>query len=162
MAINLDDISVQYVVFHLDEQQYALKLSTVERVVHAIEVTPLPEAPDIVLGIINIHGKIIPVVNIRKRFHLPDRGIEPANRLIIALTLKRIVALVVDAVLGVIETPEDMVVKADTVLSGMDYVQGVMKTENGMVLIHDLNEFLSLEEEQTLDTAIMNNTKGVK
>ena len=162
MAINLDDRSVEYVVFHLDEQQYALKVSAVERVVHAVELTLLPEAPDIVLGIINIHGKIIPVVNIRRRFHLPEKDIEPTNRLIIAHTLKRTVALVVDVVLGVIETPEDRVVKTNTVLPGMDYVQGVVKREDGMILIHDLNKFLSLEEEQTLDTAIMNNTKGVK
>jgi len=77
MAINLDDRSVEYVVFHLDEQQYALKVSAVERVVHAVELTLLPEAPDIVLGIINIHGKIIPVVNISRRFHLPEKDIEP-------------------------------------------------------------------------------------
>jgi purine-binding chemotaxis protein CheW len=115
-----------------------------------------------VLGIINIHGKIIPVVNISRRFHLPEKDIEPTNRLIIAHTLKRTVALVVDVVLGVIETPEDRVVKTNTVLPGMDYVQGVVKREDGMILIHDLNKFLSLEEEQTLDTAIMNNTKGVK
>jgi purine-binding chemotaxis protein CheW len=151
-----------HVAFTLDEGHYALDLSAVERIIQTVEVTLLPEAPDIVLGVINIHGKIIPVVNIRRRFHLPEKDIEPTNRLIIAHTLKRTVALVVDVVLGVIETPEDRVVKADTVLPGMDYVQGVVKMEDGMILIHDLNKFLSLEEEKTLDTAIMNNTKGIK
>ena len=151
-----------HVAFTLDEGHYALDLSAVERIIQTVEVTLLPEAPDIVLGVINIHGKIIPVVNIRRRFHLPEKDIEPTNRLIIAHTLKRTVALVVDVVLGVIETPEDKVIKADTVLPGMDYVQGVVKMEDGMILIHDLNKFLSLEEEKTLDTAIMNNTKGVK
>jgi purine-binding chemotaxis protein CheW len=151
-----------HVAFTLDEGHYALDLSAVERIIQTVEVTLLPEAPDIVLGVINIHGKIIPVVNIRRRFHLPEKDIEPTNRLIIAHTLKRTVALVVDVVLGVIETPEDRVVKADTVLPGMDYVQGVVKMEDGMILIHDLNKFLSLEEEKTLDTAIINNTKGIK
>jgi purine-binding chemotaxis protein CheW len=151
-----------HVAFTLDEGHYALDLSAVERITQTVEITPLPEAPDIVLGIINIKGKIIPVVNIRRRFRLSEKDIEPTNRLIIARTLKRTVALVVDVVLGVIETPEDRVVKADTVLPGLDYVQGVVKMEDGMILIHDLNKFLSLEEEQTLDTAIMNNTKGVK
>ena len=151
-----------HVAFTLDEGHYALDLSAVERIIQTVEITLLPEAPDIVLGVINIHGKIIPVVNIRRRFHLPEKDIEPTNRLIIAHTLKRTVALVVDVVLGVIETPEDRVVKADTVLPGMDYVQGVVKMEDGMILIHDLNKFLSLEEEKTLDTAIINNTKGVK
>ena len=151
-----------HVAFTLDEGHYALDLSAVERITQTVEITPLPEAPDIVLGIINIKGKIIPVVNIRRRFRLSEKDIEPTNRLIIARTLKRTVALVVDVGLGVIETPEDRVVKADTVLPGLDYVQGVVKMEDGMILIHDLNKFLSLEEEQTLDTAIMNNTKGVK
>jgi purine-binding chemotaxis protein CheW len=151
-----------HVAFTLDEGHYALDLNAVERIIQTVEVTLLPEAPDIVLGVINIHGKIIPVVNIRRRFHLPEKDIEPTNRLIIAHTLKRTVALVVDVVLGVIETPEDRVVKADTVLPGMDYVQGVVKMEDGMILIHDLNKFLSLEEEKTLDTAIINNTKGIK
>jgi purine-binding chemotaxis protein CheW len=151
-----------HVAFTLDEGHYALDLSAVERIIQTVEITLLPEAPDIVLGVINIHGKIIPVVNIRRRFHLPEKDIEPTNRLIIAHTLKRTVALVVDVVLGVIETPEDRVVKADTVLPGMDYVQGVVKMEDGMILIHDLNKFLSLEEEKTLDTAIINNTKGIK
>ena len=151
-----------HVAFTLDEGHYALDLSSVERIIQAVEITLLPEAPDIILGIINIKGKIIPVVNIRRRFRLSEKDIEPTNRLIIAHTLKRTVALVVDVVLGVIETPEDRVVKADTVLPGMDYVQGVVKMEDGMILIHDLNKFLSLEEEKTLDTAIINNTKGIK
>jgi Chemotaxis signal transduction protein len=151
-----------HVAFTLDEGHYALDLSAVERIIQTVEITLLPEAPDIVLGVINIHGKIIPVVNIRRRFRLSEKDIEPTNRLIIAHTLKRTVALVVDVVLGVIETPEDRVVKADTVLPGMDYVQGVVKMEDGMILIHDLNKFLSLEEEKTLDTAIINNTKGIK
>ena len=151
-----------HVVFTLDEGHYALDLSVVERIIQSVEITPLPEAPDIVLGIINIKGEIIPVVNIRRRFRLSEKDIEPTNRLIIAHTLKRTVALLVDVVLDVIETPEDRVVKANTVLPGLDYVQGVVKMEDGMILIHDLNKFLSLEEEQTLDTAIMNNTKGVK
>jgi purine-binding chemotaxis protein CheW len=156
------NITLLHLAFILDEGHYALDLSVVERIIQSVEITPLPEAPDIVLGIINIKGKIIPVVNIRRRFRLSEKDIEPTNRLIIAHTLKRTVALVVDVVLGVIETPEDRVVKAGTVLPGLDYVQGVVKMEDGMILIHDLNKFLSLEEEQTLDTAIMNNTKGVK
>ena len=150
----------QLVVFALDEGLYALDLRIVERIVNAVEITLLPESPDIVLGIINYHGRIIPAVNIRRRFHLPEREIQITSRLIIADLLKRTVALVVDEVVGVVETPEEKIVKADSVLTGMDYIQGVMKMEDSMVLIHDLNKFLSLEEEKILDTAIINNAKG--
>ena len=74
----------QLVVFFLNEQKYALYLPAVERVVSAIEVTPLPQAPDNVLGIINVMGKVIPVVNIRKRFGLPEREIDLSDQFIIA------------------------------------------------------------------------------
>ncbi len=60
-----------YIVFTLDEQRYALHLSAVERVICVVEITPLPKAPEIVLGIINVGGQIIPVIDMRKRFRLP-------------------------------------------------------------------------------------------
>src|SRR3712207_6774571 len=96
--------SRRYVVFTLDEHGYALPLSFVERIVRAVEVTPLPKAPEIVLGVINVQGRVIPVVNIRKRFRLPEREIELSDQFIIARTAKRTIALVVDAVGGVAET----------------------------------------------------------
>ena len=95
--------SNQLVVFTLDDQKYALYLPVVVRVVSAVEVTPLPKAPDIVLGVINIQGKVIPVANIRKRFGLPERQIELSDQFIIANTSKSTVVLVAYTVSGVIE-----------------------------------------------------------
>jgi purine-binding chemotaxis protein CheW len=143
-----------YVVFVLDGQRYALHLSAVERIIRAVEVTPLPKAAEIVLGIINMQGRIIPVVNIRRRFRLPEREIDLSDQLIIANTIKRSVALVVDEVRGVIEQAQEEVVPAEAVLPGAKYVEGVVKLEDGMILIHDLNRFLSLEEERSLDKAL--------
>ena len=146
--------SGRYVIFTLDEQRYALHLSAVERIVRAVEVTPLPRAPEIVLGIINMQGRIIPAVNIRRRFHLPEREIDLSDQLIIAHTAKRTVALVVDEVVDVIEHARHEVVPTQQVLPGVKYVEGVVKLEDGMVLIHDLDKFLSLEEEKVLDKAL--------
>lgn len=61
------------VVFRLDERRYALPLSVVERVIRAVEVTPLPKAPPIVLGAIDVQGRVVPVLNVRRRFLMPDR-----------------------------------------------------------------------------------------
>jgi hypothetical protein len=77
------------VVFNLDEQQYALHLAAVERIVRVAEITPVPKAPAIVLGVINVQGQVIPVINIRKRFRLPDREMSLSDHLIIARTAKR-------------------------------------------------------------------------
>ncbi|MEK6691433.1 MAG: chemotaxis protein CheW [Nitrospirota bacterium] len=144
----------QYLVFTLDEQRYALYLSAVERVVRIAELTPLPEAPDIVLGIINLQGRIIPVVNIRRRFNLPDREIEVSNQMIMSHTSKRVLALLVDVVEGIVERPEQEVILVEKILPDIEYVEGVVKLEDGLILIHDLERFLSLEEERKLEDAM--------
>ena len=80
------------VVLTLDEQRYALRLSAVERIVRAVEVTALPQAPEGVLGVVNVEGRVIPVVNIRQRFNLPEQEINLDDQLIIARTSRRDVA----------------------------------------------------------------------
>jgi len=146
--------NLQLVVFALDGQRYALHLSAVERIVRAVEMTPLPKAPEIVIGVINAQGRIIPVFNIRRRFHLPEREIELSDQLIIANTARRTVALVVDTVDGVIERLSEEITPADQVLPRIEYVEGIVKLENGLVLIHDLDKFLSIDEETKLDEAV--------
>jgi purine-binding chemotaxis protein CheW len=141
-------------VFTLGDQRYALPLSAVERVVRVVEVTPLPQAPDIVLGVVNVQGRVIPVVNPRRRFRLPERGIALTDQLVIAHTTRRPVALVVDAVTGVLEYSGREAVGARDIVPGMEYVEGVVKLADGLVLIHDLDRFLSLDEVTALDRAI--------
>ena len=148
------DRSNHLVSMTLEEQRYALPLSQVERVIRALEITPLPKAPEIVMGVINIRGKIIPVVNVRRRFHLPERRISLGDQIIITHTSRRQVALMVDEVNGVIEIPESSVIDSRTILPHMEYVEGVAKLKNGMLLIHNLDRFLSLEEESSLTKAL--------
>jgi purine-binding chemotaxis protein CheW len=148
--------SNQLFVFMLDDQRYALHLSAVVRVVRVVEITPLPKAPEIVIGVVNVQGQIVPVFNIRKRFRLPERELNLSDQLIIANTSKQPVALLVDAVSGVIELSEKEVTAFEKILPGMEYVEGVVKLEDGMILIHDLDRFLSVEEERTLKGALEN------
>jgi purine-binding chemotaxis protein CheW len=146
------------VVFRLEARRYALALPNVERVVRAVEVTALPNAPAVVMGIFNLAGRLIPVLNIRKRFQLPEREIEPADHFLIAHTTRRTVALVVDEAEQVIERPEAEIVGVDPIVPGLDHVRGIVKLEEGLVLIHDLDTFLSLEETQVLDDAMNRET----
>lgn len=143
--------SNQLVIFILNEQRYALSLSAIGRILRMVEITPLPKAPEIVLGVINMQGQVLPVVDIRRRFRLPEQEVNLHDLLIIAHTSKRTVALVVDTVSGIIERSEQEVIAAEKILPGMEYVEGVAKLEDGMILIHDLDTFLSLEEEKALD-----------
>lgn len=145
----------EYVVIYLDELRIALRLSVVERVIRAVHVTPLPNAPEIVFGVINVQGRVIPVVNIRQRFCLEDRQMALADRIVIAHTAQRPVALVADAVSGVLEYSGPDIIDADDILPGLKHVDGVAKREDGLILIHNLSEFLSLDEESALERAMM-------
>jgi purine-binding chemotaxis protein CheW len=146
--------SIHLVVFNLDGLNCAVHVSAVERIVMITEITPLPNAPDIVLGLVNVRGRIIPVINIRKRFALPTCEIRLNERLIIARTSRRPVALVADTVAGVVECSEGEITAADRILLRLEYIEGVVKLEDGLILIHDLETFLSLEEEETLEKAM--------
>jgi purine-binding chemotaxis protein CheW len=144
----------QLVVFTVDDQRYAVPVSVVERVVHMVEITPVPHIPEIVLGVINAQGRVIPVVNIRKRFCLPARAPHLSDQLLIARTSKRAVALVVDVVNEVMTLSSQEVVLGETILAHLDSVTGVVKRHDGLILILDLDRFLSLEEEQVLHDAV--------
>ena len=144
----------QLVIFRLDDERYALPLAVVERIVRAAEVTPLPKAPTIVLGVIDWEGRVLPVLNIRRRFQLPEREISPADQFLIAATEWRTVVLVVDEAQGMIERSPTEIVGAAQIVPGLEQIQGVTKLDDGLVLIHDLEKFLSLDEARSLDEAM--------
>ena len=142
------------VVFSLDDQRYALALACVQRSLRVVAITPLPQAPAIVLGIIDLGGVVIPVLNIRKRFNHPPRDLRLSDHLVVATTGKRTVALLVDETKGVIETSPETYAPAGEILPGLALVEGAVKLENGLILIHDLERLLSLEEETAIDRAL--------
>ena len=145
---------MQLVVFCLDEQRYGLPLAVVERIVRAAELTPLPQAPAVVLGALDVDGQVLPVLNVRSRLRLPEREISPAHQFLIGQTRRRTVVLVIDEAQGVIEVPDVDVVDAADIVPGLDQIRGVVKLSDGLLLIHDLEKFLSLDEESALDEAL--------
>lgn len=144
----------EYAVLEFDELRVALPLGCVERVLRAVYLTPLPDAPDIVLGVVNVQGRIIPAIDMRRRFRLPEREIGLSDQLLIAHTGRRAVALLADAVSGIFEYAEPDIVGAETILPGLEYIDGVVKLGDGLILIHNLDRFLSLEEAASLDRAM--------
>ena len=145
---------VELAVFRLDDQRYALRLGAVERFVRAVEVTPLPGAPAIVLGAIDVAGSVLPVLSLRRRFGMPERAVDIADQFLIARTSSRTVALMMDEALGVIAVPGEAVTGAGRIVPGLEHVQGVVRLDDGLVLIHDLETCLSLDEERALTEAL--------
>ena len=144
----------QLVGFSIENHKYAVPLLQVERIVHVVEVAPLPKAPEIVLGVINFSGRVIPVVDIRRRFRLPAKETGLYDFLIIARTSRRELAFLADTVTGVIDCPEAEIIAAAQIVPGLEYLQGVMRLKDGLIFIHDLDHFLSLDEEKSLAEAV--------
>jgi purine-binding chemotaxis protein CheW len=142
------------VVFRLGDQRYALMLAVVERIVRAVEVMPLPKSPAIVIGVINVEGRILPVLNVRGRAGLPDKEITARDHFLIARTAHRPVVLVIDEAEGVVESASADIVEPDGIVPGLDQLQGVIKLDDGVALIYDLERFLSVDETAVLDDAM--------
>lgn len=145
---------IRWVLLTVDGQTYALHLEAVDRVVRMAEVTRLPEAPEVVEGIVNIQGEVLPVVSIRRRLGLARRTIGVSDSLIVARARARRVAIIAESVLGVAERPAAAVVSAGDLARGIEHIEGVLKTSDGLVLIQDLDRFFSPEEDRSLDRAL--------
>jgi purine-binding chemotaxis protein CheW len=115
-----------------------------------VEVTPLPKAPEIVLGVIDFQGTIIPVMSMRKRFGLSEPETNLSDQIIVADTARRCVALVVNSVAGVLERTAEAVTETEKIIPGAQYVEGITRLEDGILFIHNLEHFLSGNEEQQL------------
>jgi len=144
----------QLVAFTLGEQQYALPLTTVQRVVRMVEVTLLPKAPEVVLGVIDFQGTIIPVMSLRKRFDLPEPENSLNDQLIVADLATRSIALVVNSVTGVLERTAEEVTEAEKIVPGAQYLEGITRLEGGILFIHNLEHFLSGKEERQLSSLL--------
>jgi purine-binding chemotaxis protein CheW len=136
---------VNLLVFVVSGLRCALPLSEIERVVHAVQVNPVPRAPAIVMGLVNVQGRVIPVLNIRKLLRLTDIGISLSDQLIIAKAASLPVAMLVDEVSGVYQYSESDITVPDELYSDIEFLRGVAKLQNGVLYIYNLDGFLSSE-----------------
>ncbi len=149
--------TVHILVYHIDEQGYGLFLSNVERTVRAVAITPLKDAPETIMGIINFQGRVIPVVNMRKKLQVPEREVDIDDHFVIARTARRTVALPVDSVRGVVEQTKAGMIPSEEILPELDNLKGVIKLPDGLILIHDLDRFVFEQQEESLDDALPDN-----
>ena len=119
-----------------------------------VAVSPLPRAPSIALGVINLHGQVIPVVDIRSRFRLPGHEPDLAGQLMVVRTSRRRIAIPVDEVLGPIAVAIAEVAEPETLFPGIGYLAGIVALADGILFIHDLDTFLTLDEDRELGEAL--------
>jgi purine-binding chemotaxis protein CheW len=137
----------RWVVFTLAGRRFALPLDNVVRVLRAAEITALPRAPGIVAGVVDIRGHILPVFNLRSRLALPERPLSRSDQFILARTSRRDVVLLVDGTQGLVEAPARR-------LDASPVAPGALALPDGLVLIEDLERFLTPDEERALEAAL--------
>jgi len=141
------------VVFQVEDGRYAVHLAEVERVVAAVELAPLPDSPPMVLGVFNLQGRVIPALDLRRRLGLAARELGVSDQLLVVRAAGRVLALVTNRVEGIVEFAAAEVVPAADVVPELPGVEGVLRRPDGVVVIHDLARFLSVEEGLRLDAA---------
>ena len=143
---------IQFVTFILKDEVYGINVMQVQEVLRVTEIAPVPGAPPYVLGIINLRGNVVTVIDTRTRFGLPSTEMDDASRIIVIESEKQVVGILVDAVAEVVELRESDIDVAPNV--GTDdssrYIQGVATQEEGLLILVDLNKLLTDEEWQEI------------
>lgn len=142
---------IELLIFELSDLLCALQLSDVERVLHAVEITSVPKAPEIVTGVVNIRGRVIPVLNICKLLHLPEMEMTLSDHIIIARTATRPVAIRVGSLIRVADLNDQDVLAPEELYPGMEYLIGVTILKDGIVYIYDLDRFLTAEDRSGIE-----------
>lgn len=139
----MDKNQQEIIVFTLAQLRCGIRLDAVERVVRMVEITPLPGLLALVLGVVNVQGRVMPVLDLRQRFGMEQRPLELSDQLIITYWAGRHLALSVDNVTEVRDCPEQYQITADTILPHLPFLAGVVKSADGLILIHDLDQLIS-------------------
>jgi purine-binding chemotaxis protein CheW len=144
---------IQMVSFVIDREEFGVEILRVQEIIRLVEITRVPHAPVFVEGVINLRGKIVPVIDLRKRFRLSRRDADKDTRIIVVELEDRVVGFMVDSVREVIRVDRTVIEPPPDLAIGIDahYITGVAKLEDRLLIILDLDEVLTGDEEKALE-----------
>ena len=138
----------QWVTFRLEDERYGVNVMQVQEVLRMTEIAPVPGAPDYVLGIINLRGNVVTVMDTRKRFALPQHEPDDSTRIVIIEAEDQVVGILVDSVAEVVYLNQTDIESPPNVGNeeSSRYIQGVANRDDGLLILVDLNKLLTDEE----------------
>ena len=145
---NIDDKEIQWVTFHIDNEVYGITVMQVMEVLRYVDLTPVPGAPDYVLGIINLRGNVVTVIDTRKRFSLPSKEVDDMSRIVIIESEGQVLGMLVDCVAEVVYLRESEIEMAPNVGNeeSSRFIQGVHSDGDTLLILVDVNKLLTGEE----------------
>jgi purine-binding chemotaxis protein CheW len=142
------DEVIQLVTFRLKDETYGINVMQVQEVLRISEIAPVPGAPGYVLGIINLRGNVVTVIDTRTRFGLPTGELDDASRIVIIESEQQVVGILVDSVAEVVELRQSEIDSAPNTGNeeSSRYIQGVASRDDDLLIVVDLNKLLTEEE----------------
>ena len=140
----------QWVTFNLDDETYGINVMQVQEVLPMTEIAPVPGAPAFVMGIINLRGNVVTVIDTRMRFGLTSNEPGPTSRIVVIETNDQIAGILVDSVAEVVEVKQGEIDTAPNVGNeeSARYIYGVVSRGNQLLILIDVNKMLTKEEWQ--------------
>ncbi|MBI5235781.1 MAG: chemotaxis protein CheW [Deltaproteobacteria bacterium] len=148
---------LQLVTFRLGQEEFSLDILKVQEIIRHMELTRVPRTPDFVEGVINLRGRVIPVLDLRKRFGLPGAEDTSATRIIVVEVSGVTVGLKVDGVSEVLRINADTVEPPPALVTNIesDYIKGVGKLDNRLLILLDVSKILSRSEKDALGKVVV-------
>jgi purine-binding chemotaxis protein CheW len=147
-----DSALLQLVTFHIGDEEFGVEILKVQEIIRMIGITRVPKAPAFVEGVINLRGKVIPIIDLRKRFGMAAQEYDKHTRIIVINIKNVIVGFVVDSVSEVLRIPSSTVEPPPAIISGIEaeYISGVGKLADRLLILLDLDRLLKQSEQNML------------
>jgi len=144
----IDDPILQWVTYQLEEETYGINVMQVQEVLRISEIAPVPGSPDYVLGIINLRGNVVTVIDTRSRFGLMPKESDDMSRIIIVEVNGNVIGMLVDSVAEVVYLHQSEIDTAPNVNSddSSRFIQGVCNRDEQLLILVDVDKFLTEEE----------------
>jgi len=154
----------QLVVFDLNNEEYAVDISVVREIIQMQPITRLPDLPESVVGVIDIRGSVVPIIDLRSHLKMEKSAQTKETRIIIVNSKENELGIIVDAVTKVIRVSEDAFQSSDNMqLRGKhDYLVGVAKIDDDLVIILDMDYILSNQDVIDINSLDLNEVKNEK
>jgi purine-binding chemotaxis protein CheW len=147
---------LQLVSFTIGQEEFGLDIQCIQEINRMVDITRVPNAPDFVTGVINLRGKVIPIIDLRKRFGFPPKESDKNTRIIVVELGDIVVGFVVDTVHEVIRIPKSITEPPPPIIAGIgsEFIISVAKLENRLLILLDLERLLRDKEKQQLESTI--------
>jgi len=153
------DELLQLVTFHIGDEEFGVDILNIQGINRMVEVTKVPNAPDYVEGIINLRGKVIPIIDLRKRLGMVEKDYDKNTRFIVVEMKDKVIGFIVDSVNEVLRINKSVTEPPPPMVSGIDseFITAVGKLEDRLLILLDIERILSSEEKKELDSIVENN-----